>query len=368
MTDENKFQSAFVLILVAVASWIFLAIIWPFMQALLVGAILAGLCQPIYKLLLKWCRGKEGPAAFATVIIIILMVVGPLSTAGGLVIKQAVDVSEHAIPWVQSTFGQEQFDIHKWLVTKVPWAANYIPAKEEIFTHIGEVAKATGTFLLASAKGITTGTAGLLVSAFVMLYATFYFLKDGVRALEKVFYYTPLSQEHAKLMLDRFASVTRATIKGTLLIGTVQGVLTGIAMYCVGIQSAAFWGAMVILLSIVPGGGVLIWVPSVIYVYTSGNHLGAILFGAWCVGVVSTIDNFLRPLWVGKDAQMPNLLILVGTLGGIFMFGPLGFIIGPVICGLFLTVWEIYGIIFKHALPETKLFSSQTSTSGEVRK
>lgn len=356
MTNVNKFQSVFVLLLVLTASWIFLIVIWPFMQALLIGAILAGLCQPIYKLLVKLFRGKESLAAFATVIVLVLMILGPISTAGGLVAKQAVEVSEHAIPWVQSTFGAKKIDMHAWLTAKAPWASNYIPAKEVILSHVGEVAKAAGAFLLSSAKGITTSTAGLLISAFVMLYSTFYFLRDGEKVLEKVFYYTPLSPEHAKLMLNRFSSVTRATVKGTLLIGVIQGFLTGVAMYCVGIHSAAFWGAAVMLLSIIPGGGVLIWIPAVIYVFSTGNHIGGLLLAAWCVGVVSTIDNFLRPLWVGKDAQMPNLLILLGTLGGIFLFGPFGFIIGPVICGLFLTAWEIYGVVFKHALPDTKLF------------
>jgi predicted PurR-regulated permease PerM len=89
----------------------------------------------------------------------------------------------------------------------------------------------------------------------------------------------------------------------------------------------------------------------VIYLFINGQTLNATLLLIWCSAVVGTIDNLLRPKLVGKDAKMPDLLILIGTLGGLFFFGPVGFIIGPLICGLFLTVWDIYGATFKDVLP-----------------
>jgi predicted PurR-regulated permease PerM len=83
-----------------------------------------------------------------------------------------------------------------------------------------------------------------------------------------------------------------------------------------------------------------------------------VLLLAWCAVVVGTIDNILRPALVGGDAKIPDLLILVGTLGGLFLFGPIGFIVGPIVCGLFLTVWDIYGATFKEVLPPVKSLSS----------
>jgi predicted PurR-regulated permease PerM len=105
----------------------------------------------------------------------------------------------------------------------------------------------------------------------------------------------------------------------------------------------------------VPGiGAALIWVPAVIYLFITGQVLAGTLLLGWCAAVVGTIDNILRPILVGKDARMPDLLILVGTLGGLFLFGPIGFIVGPIVCGLFLTVWTIYGATFKDVLPPVK--------------
>ena len=158
-------------------------------------------------------------------------------------------------------------------------------------------------------------------------------------------------------------SVTRATIKGTLVIGIIQGALAGIGFWAAGIDGAAFWGTIMAILSIVPGvGAALIWIPGVIYLFLIGQTLPAMLLAAWCAAVVGTVDNILRPMLVGKDAKMPDLLILVGTLGGLFLFGPIGFIVGPIVCGLFLTVWEIYGTTFKDILPPVRSLAS-----GEVK-
>jgi predicted PurR-regulated permease PerM len=192
----------------------------------------------------------------------------------------------------------------------------------------------------------------------------FFFLRDGRQILEKILYYTPLNHEDEVLVLERLISVTRATIKGTLVIGVIQGALAGIGFWVAGIDGSAFWGTIMAVLSIVPGiGAALVWVPAVIYLYITGQTLTATLLLAWCAAVVGTIDNILRPTLVGKDAKMPDLLILVGTLGGLFLFGPIGFIVGPLVCGLFLTVWDIYGTTFKHVLPPVK--SLRTAVAGK---
>jgi predicted PurR-regulated permease PerM len=156
-------------------------------------------------------------------------------------------------------------------------------------------------------------------------------------------------------VLQRFTSVTRATIKGTLVIGMIQGALAGLGFWVAGIDGAAFWGTVMVVLSIVPGiGAALVWVPAVIYLFVTGQTLAGVLLTAWCAAVVGTVDNVLRPALVGKDAKMPDLLILVGTLGGLFLFGPIGFIVGPIVCGLFLTVWDIYGTTFRDVLPPVR--------------
>lgn len=354
--DGSKFRAIFVLLLVLGITAIFLAVIWPFLQTLLLAAVLSGLFHPFFNFVVRICRGRRSLASALTLLLLFLLIVGPLSAFVGIVVQQAINVSDTAIPWLQQHFGSAtSFDVHSWVVTKFPLIADFVPSQQEILNSVGTATKAAGGFLVSGASSVTAGTAGFVLHFFVMIYAMFFFLKDGRKILEKIFYYMPLSHDDELRMLDRFVSVTRATIKGTLLIGLIQGVLAGIAFYFAGIDGAAFWGTIMVILSVVPGiGAALVWIPAVVYLYLSGQALAATLLGLWCAAVVGTIDNVLRPTLVGKDAEMPDLLILIGTLGGLFFFGPFGFIVGPIVCGLFLTVWDIYGAAFKDVLPEAR--------------
>jgi predicted PurR-regulated permease PerM len=206
-----------------------------------------------------------------------------------------------------------------------------------------------------------------VLDVFVMAYAMFYFLREGDRVLAKIFYYMPLNDDDETRVLELMTSVTRATIKGTLVIGVIQGALGGIGFFFAGLDGAAFWGTMMTILSVVPGiGSALVWVPAVIYLFVIGQTLTALLLLGWCAVVVGTIDNVLRPMLVGKDAQMPDLMILIGTLGGLVLFGPIGFIIGPIVCGLFVTVWEIYGATFREILPPVRSLPGPESDKAET--
>lgn len=354
------FRTAFVLLLVVGVSLLFLAVAWPFIKPLLLGAILAGLFHPFYRWLVRVLRGRRSTAATLTLLVLFIVVAGPISAFVGVVVSQAVTISNAAIPWVQQHFGAgTNFNAHDWLVQRFPPLASYVPQEEQIMETVGNAVKAAGGFLVAGATSLTAGTAGVLLDLFVMLYAMFFFFRDGRRIIERILYYTPLTHDDELLVLARLSSVTRATIKGTVVIGIVQGTLAGLAFWVAGIDGSAFWGTLMAVLSIVPGiGSALVWVPAVIYLFITGQTLTALLLFAWCAAVVGTIDNILRPTLVGKDAKMPDLLILVGTLGGLVLFGPIGFIVGPIVCGLFLTVWDIYGATFKEILPPVRSLRS----------
>ncbi|MGD2154684.1 MAG: AI-2E family transporter, partial [Gemmatimonadales bacterium] len=165
----------------------------------------------------------------------------------------------------------------------------------------------------------------------------------------------PLAPEDENRMVERFTSVARATIKGTLVIGIVQGGLAGLAFAVAGIEGAVFWGTIMVVLSIIPGiGTALVWVPAVIYLFAVGRVGTAIVLFIWCAAVVGTVDNVLRPWLVGKDTKMPDLLILLSTLGGLLLFGAVGIVVGPIVAALFVTVWDIYGLAFKEYLPEVR--------------
>lgn len=354
----QTFRSAFVLILVLGVSLLFLAVTWPFLKALLLGAMFAGLCHSFCQWLTRRLGGRTTLAAVLTVLLLFIVLFGPLSILVGLVVTQAAQVSKEALPWLQQHLGATSgFNVHDWLVQRFPSLASYVPEQEKILETVGSITQSAGGVVVAGASNMTASTAAFLLDLFVMFYAMFFFLQDGTRTLAKIFYYTPLTDEDEQRLLDRVTSITRATVKGTVVIGVIQGTLAGLGFWVAGINGAAFWGTVMTVLSVLPGlGTAVVWVPAVIYLFVTGQSLTATLLLVWCAAIVGTIDNVLRPWLVGRDAQLSDLLILIGTLGGLFLFGPVGFIAGPIVCGLFLTVWEIYGITFRAILPPTKGF------------
>ena len=354
----TNLRTAFVLLLVGAVTALFLAVVWPFLKPLLLAALLAGLFHPLYRWITRLLGGRQSLGAIVTLLLLLVLGLGPTSVFLGIVVQQALTVSDQAIPWLNQHLGAaSSFNVNEWIVQRFPGLAKYMPSQEQLLEQVGTAAKTAGAFLVSFASRMTATTAAFLLNLFVMLYAMFFFFKDGHKILERIFYYTPLSDEDETRMLTQFASITRATVKGTLVIGIIQGALGGIAFRVAGIEGAALWGTIMTILSIVPGiGAPLVWVPFVIFLYVNGQYLTATLLLVWCGAVVTTIDNFLRPVLVGRDSAMPDLLILIGTLGGLFLFGPIGFIVGPIVCGLFLTVWDIYGTTFKAVLPPVESF------------
>jgi len=352
-----------------------LAVVWPFLKPLLLAALLAGLFHRFYRWVTRLLGGRRSLAAGVTLLVLLVLGLGPVSAFLGIVLQQALTMTNQAIPWLSEHLGEAStFNVHDWLVQRFPALARYVPSQEQLLQQVATAVKATGAYLVSFVSRMTATTAAFLLNLFVMLYAMFFFFRDGHKILERIFYYLPLSDEDESRMLTQFASITRATVKGTLVIGVIQGGLGGIAFWVAGIEGAALWGTIMTILSIVPGiGAPLVWVPFVIFLYVNGQYLTATLLLVWCGAVVTTIDNFLRPVLVGRDSEMPDLLILIGTLGGLFLFGPIGFIVGPIVCGLFLTVWDIYGATFREILPPVTSFRSSdepipASASRELSK
>ena len=236
----------------------------------------------------------------------------------------------------------------------LPFYSYIEPYRELVMTRVGDLAGSISGWLVNGLKTATLGSFNALLSILIVLYALFFFLIDGDRLLFYMLYYLPLNDEDETKLLHRFTSVTRATLKGTAVIGFLQGALAGLALYFAGIPSALFWAVAMMVLSVVPGvGTALVWIPAVIYLVVGGHFATAIALALFCGIVVGTVDNVLRPKLVGNDTQMHELMIFFSTLGGLLMFGFMGFVIGPIEAALFVSLWELYGDEFKDWLPTT---------------
>jgi len=259
----------------------------------------------------------------------------------GVLVTQAVQVSQSAAPWIQEQLRNPSDLMQR--VEALPGFDRLAPYREQIMTKIGELVGTIGTFTVSKLSAMTRGTLAFAVQLVILLYSMFFFLMNGGSILERILVHVPLSKAESDLIVGRFVSVTRATLASMLVIGVLQGTLGGLAFAVAGIPGAVFWGTLMAVLSMIPGvGTTLVWLPAAIYLVLSGQVVTGMLLFAFCALIVGSIDNVLRPRLVGKDTKLPELVVLLSTLGGITLMGMVGFIIGPVIAALFISVWDIY--------------------------
>lgn len=349
--SHNKLQQGFVLVLLVVVGLGFLGMIRQFLIALILAAIFTGLLYPFYCRVRALLGGRSLAASLATLVICSLVVGLPLVGFVGVVASEAIQVTERVRPLVQGALTSE-VPLAERVPEWVPFAEYVDPYRETILRKAAQAASAAGRLLVSNLSNVTRGTLGFLLGLFVMLYAMFYFFIRGPDMLRSLQSLLPLSAEDRKLVVDRGLTVTQASLKGILVIGAIQGLLVGLALWAAGITGPVFWGTIVFLLSAIPGlGAPLIWLPAAIYLLVSGSIGWGIALIAWGAIVVGLVDNLLRPMIVGQGAKLPDVVVLVSILGGIAAFGAAGILLGPVIAAMLDTVLEIYRRIFADNLP-----------------
>lgn len=348
---SDRVEKGFLLFLVAGITVLFFVMIRQFVVALILAGVFAGMSRGLFLNLSDKLGGRGKIAALLTVLSLFLVIVAPLGGFLALVVAQAVDIAEAAGPWMRQQSGR----LEEWIVwlRELPVLGQFLPDQAAIAGSMSNFAGQAGSFLVNNLTAATTGTVYLVLQLFVMLYAMYFFLTDGPAILSRILHFTPLDNESERKLVDRFVSVTRATIKGSILVGLIQGALAGSAFFILGLAGAAFWSTVMAVLSVIPvlGSGI-VWAPASIILISSGRVGAGLGLALWGMIVVSTIDNFLRPRLIGRDTKMHDLLVLLSTFGGLAMFGLVGFIVGPIVAALFLTVWDLFGVAFKDFLPD----------------
>lgn len=351
----------------------------PFIVAIFVAAVLATIFQKPYKRFLKLTKNSKILSSSLTCILIMFIIILPLSFTTSLVTEEIeslgdkyIKTTEQQAPAITVTNLQTEtsteiqatsvegskIDIEATLepiltpLKKIEFLAPYLETPENLLKNekvtngISQVSQLAIEYITSLSQSI----ASIVGQVVVMFFSLFYFLIDGKKAVEKIMDLSPLANHHEEQLLEKFSSMSRATIKGTIVIGLIQGSLAGIAFLIAGIPSPALWTVIMILLSVIPlVGAAVITIPAAIIMLALGNIWQGI-FLLIATAIISSSDNILRPALVGKDTQMHSLLIFFATIGGISAFGILGFIIGPVIMALFISMWDIYGLEFKDDL------------------
>jgi len=359
MTND-RFHKAFLLALVIASTVAFLFTIRTFLMTILVAAIFSGLVYPLYEYLHQRVGGRRPLAAALTLLLTVVLFVAPLLGVLTVVVNQAISITTTVKPFVDRVIKEPTYLDQQ--LQRIPGIEVITPYRDQIVTRTGDIVNTVGTFLVGSLSDATRGTVAFVFHGVLMLYTMFFLLMDGPAMLRSVLAHVPLRDAEKEQMKDRFMAMTRATVKGTIVIGIIQGTMSGLAFWVVGIPDAIFWGVVMVVLSILPVvGGALVWVPACIILAATGQFLKAGLLAAYCSLVVGSVDNVLRPRLVGRDTEMHDIVILFSTLGGIITFGPIGFIVGPVVAGLFVTAWEIFARSYRSSLRESPQIIASTA-------
>ncbi|WP_297766136.1 AI-2E family transporter [Alcanivorax sp.] len=349
----------FTLVAVSVA---FALLLKPFFAPIFWACAIGVIFYPFQKrLLAKWPHRRNLVSLCTLFLCVVLVVIPVLVVAssfvtegvslfqkvqsGELNLADYVDRIKQAFPWLQSA--AERFDIDL----------------ERIKSQTVEAFTGAGQFLAKRALAVGQNTFQFFLNLGLMLYLAFFLIRDGDAMVSMLIRALPLGDEREKLLFAKFAEVTRATIKGNLLVAATQGALGGLIFWWLGIPGALLWGVVMAVLSLIPAVGAgLIWLPVSLYLYAVGDILNAtilVLFGIFVIGLV---DNILRPILVGRDTKLPDYVVLFSTLGGLAMFGITGFALGPLLAALFVAFWGIFIREFNEGESPAALLEQQGSS------
>jgi predicted PurR-regulated permease PerM len=340
---ENK---AFVL-LIALASLAFAWLLWPLSGAILWAIVLAIVFAPLQRYLTARFRHWPGFAAFVTMLVIVFIVVIPIGIVGTALLREAKGLYD----MLQT--GELDFGLYfQQLAMGLPdWVRNLM-ARLGVETLAKTQQKLAyglqqgSRFLATQILGISHSAVQLFINAGIMMYLLFFLLRDGEGLFQRVKSTVPLHADLQVALFDKFAAVVRATVKGDILVAILQGTLGGLIFWSLGIHAPVLWAVLMAFMSLFPViGAALVWLPVAIYLLAIGSiwqGVVLIVFGTFIIGLV---DNVVRPILVGKDTKMPDYMVLISTISGLELFGLNGFVLGPLIAAVFLTVWETFSTL-----------------------
>lgn len=351
--QAEKFSRGYLLLLLVLVSVLFFNVVKIFLIPVLLATVFTSLFYPLYEKLLKVFGNRRNLSSILCCLILFLGLIIPVYIVADLVYREAVNLFQTAVPKVREIIEKGDEGL-LGDIKNAPILARLDLENVNWQSSLQDLVKNAGNLfvqVLNKTWGGTFQAVGVITDLFITLFTMFYFFRDGDRLLKRMKYLSPLEDVYEEGLIYRFVSISRATVKGTLLIGIVQGTVGGLALWIFGVGSPILWGVVMVILSVIPlVGAWLVLYPAAIVQFILGNVWQGVGIIVLTVVVIANIDNLLRPRLVGRDAGMHDLMIFFSTLGGLSVFGIMGFIIGPVIAVFFLTILDIYSIEFKSTL------------------
>jgi len=352
MKELKALPTYFLVALLLAALYFAFVIFKPYIAVIILAAIFASMFYPIYKWILEKTKGKESISALLTVIIFILVILIPLTNFVALLVKESIEtypLIEHKI-----TSGDAQNVLGQTIAQVEVWQRQYLPFIEADAFDLRQILIDLGNsftrFVVDNASEILNRTTQFFINLFFLLITMYYLLKDGKKFVERIMYLTPLPNKYDKKLFQKFQEVSKSTIVSTFVAAIVQGILAGIGFLIVGVP-AFFLAVATGIASLIPMvGTALVVLPVIIILAIGGNWFGAIFLTIWAVVLIGLSDNLVRTKLIESKSNIHPLLVFFSIFGGLAAFGFLGFIFGPLILSICLTILHIYSLEFDNLL------------------
>jgi len=348
---SQRLNLIFFLILLVGAALLVFFVARVFLLPILLAAIAAALFHPLYRRILKRVKQKSTLAAFISLVIFCLIILIPIAVLAYLVTGNVIEVTR--------LINRNIPQIRTWLqnidsaISILPFVEGHRISGLIDSTRVVGIIQQSLSSILQSTTSLMGNVARVLLLFFVFLYSLFFMIRDGAKVLLSASAAIPLPKEDKLAIIDKFVSVSRATLKSTLLIGGIQGTIGAVLFFALGIPGSVLIGVLFLVLAAIPGlGPAVIWLPTTLILFALGNYLQAAIMLVIGGGLIPLVDYLLRPRLVGKDTQLHPLLVFIGVLGGVSLFGIWGLLFGPLAMSVAVTLLSIFKRIFNIELKE----------------
>ena len=328
---EAYFFTALLLITLVLVGFLF----YPFLGSLALAVVLAALVAPFYSKVHLHIKNESLAALFVT-FIVTLAIILPAIGIFFLLLDEVRTLTQQLTTQSLTQLPSILLILQEKLVEVLPVLGS-INISELLLSSFQKFGQNLGS--------IITSTTGLIFRFFIALIALFYFIKDGKRFLQEIVMLSPLEDSEDDAIVQKLNTVAHSLIRGTLVVATIQGLLTGLGFLIFGVPNPVLWGSLAAVSALVPtlGTGIIL-LPAIIYLFATGSVAAGIGLTAWGILVVGLLDNVLGPRLIGGRSKIHPLFVLLSVLGGLAMFGISGFLLGPLLLGFLVALSEIYKV------------------------
>lgn len=333
--------------LLAGATGLFLWMLGSYILPVFWAVVIAVIFYPLYERQLALVRGRAGLASFMTIGAVIVIVVVPLILIGGLVVKESIGLYQSISNETQASTFNLSDRIGALSVYLEPLNIEPAAIEERLRTSVAQGAEAVTSSLLRYSQF----TIEFAVKIAVTFYLLFFLFKYGSRVRHRVRDYMPMKSAHEQQLINRFVETTQAVVQGNLSIALLQGFIGAVTLWVAGVSAPVLWGVVMAVFAIIPAlGASLVLFPAGVILIVTGSLWSGVFVLVMATLVVGLLDDFLRPILVGRKARIPDAVVLLSTIGGLATFGISGFVLGPVIAAFCLSLWSIFGEEYKSYL------------------